>query len=370
MEVRVENEHPNVALATAFLIPGLIDTHVHLTAITANLAELSRQPASYLAIAAVAEARAAVRRGFTALRDAGGADCGVVRGASEGLCGVCPRLFISGRALSQTGGHGDFRGPGEDGCGCCAAGIGRVVDGVDECRRACRDEFRKGAHAIKIMAGGGVASPTDQLEDLQFSESEIAAMVEEAAAKRSYVFAHAYTPASIERCARLGVRSIEHGNQLDETAARAMAAAGMFLSQTIITYAALRDSGEANGMPRRLVEKVGALVEQGVNSIGVAKRHGVTITYGSDLLGGMRSRQLEGFGMLLDGGLTASEALATATHNAAALVGLDAGAISQGMLCDVALLRCNPLDPQKLRKLSEADVLSVWVGGKRACGGL
>eukprot|EP00966_Prymnesium_polylepis_P122398 2829086-Prymnesium_polylepis.1 len=124
------------------------------------------------------------------------------------------------------------------------------------------------------MAGGGVASPTDWLEDLQFSESEISAMVEEAAAKRTYVFAHAYTPASIERCVRLGVRSIEHGNQLDDSSAREMARCGAFLSQTIITYVALRESGEANGMPERLVKKVGALVEQGVRSVGVAKRHG------------------------------------------------------------------------------------------------
>lgn len=170
---------PDAATAVNFLIPGLIDTHVHCTATTANLAELSRLPPSYLAVAAIAELRAAARRGFTAVRDAGGADCGVAKAAADEILGVCPRLLFSGRALSQTGGHGDFRGPGET-CACTVGGIGRVVDGVDECRRACRDELRKGAHAIKIMAGGGVASPTDRLEDTQFSEAEIEAMVGEA----------------------------------------------------------------------------------------------------------------------------------------------------------------------------------------------
>ena len=111
--------------------------------------------------------------------------------------------------------------------------------------------------------------------------------------------------------------------------------------------------------------QVGALVEQGVRSIGIAQSRGVKITYGSDLLAAMRSRQLEGFGLLLDGGLSAADALRTATCNAAELVGLDAGAIAPGLHCDLVLLRCNPLDAANLRALSEADVVSVWVGGVR-----
>ena len=363
--VAILDDSPNVATSTHFLIPGLIDTHVHVTATTADLAALSRLPPSYVAIAAIAELRASAQRGFTAVRDAGGADCGVARAASESLLGVCPRLLFSGRALSQTGGHGDFRGAGEA-CACACGGIGRVCDGVDECRRACRDELRKGAHAIKIMAGGGVASPTDRLEDTQFSESEISAIVEEAHAKHTYVFAHAYTPEAISRCVRLGVRSIEHGNQLDEASAHAMAKAGAYLSQTLITYVALRESGLANGMPAPLVAKVGKLVEQGSAAITLAQRHGVLITYGSDLLASMRPKQLQGFGLLLDAGLTPAEALATATSNAAALLGLDAGEIAVGKLCDLALLRVNPLDCDAMRALSEADVAGCWVGGARA----
>ena len=178
-----------------FCIPGLIDTHVHLTACTADLAALTRLPTTYVTLAAGAELRRTLSRGFTTVRDAGGADGGLALAAREGvLGGLAPRVLFTGHALSQTGGHGDMRGPGEEfACGCCAAaalrGIGRVADGVDACRAACRDELRKGAHAIKIMAGGGVASPSDALEDLQFSDEEIAACVDEAARRRRCVVA-------------------------------------------------------------------------------------------------------------------------------------------------------------------------------------
>ena len=113
---------------------------------------------------------------------------------------------------------------------------------------------------------------------------------------------------------------------------------------------------------------MGRLVEEGLAAIARARRHGVRITYGSDLLGGMRHRQLEGFGCLLDAGLSPAEALATATSVAADLLGLAAGAIAPGRLCDLALLRINPLDAARLRTLSEADVVQVWVGGKPAKG--
>jgi len=372
--IEVCDDSPDVESATGFLIPGLIDTHVHVTATTADLAGLRRLPASYVACAALAELRASVERGFTTVRDTGGADCGMAQAAAEGLAGVCSRLLFVGRALSQTGGHGDFRtfgqkaqfGDGGGDCGCVAAGIGRVVDGVAQCRHACRDELRQGAHAIKIMAGGGVSSPTDRLEDLQFSDEEISAIVDEATRKHTYVLAHAYTPEAITRCVELGVRSIEHGNQLNEAAAAAMAKHDAFLSQTNITYLALRESGAAAGMPAAQLAKVGALVEQGIAAVGLARSHGVRVTYGSDCLGPMRTRQLEGFGLLLDAGMTPAEALQTATSTAAELLNIRAGAIKEGLLADLLLLSCNPLKAQSLRALSKADVLGVWVGGKAA----
>jgi len=179
--------------STLFCIPGLIDTHVHLTACTADLSALSHLTPSYVALAAAAELRDMVARGFTTVRDAGGADKGLADASREGLIGEsgrpCTRVLYCGHAISQTGGHGDMRLPGEDSfCGCCASearGIGVVADGVDECRKVAREELRKGAHAIKIMAGGGVASPSDRLEDLQFSDEEIGALVGEASRRRT-----------------------------------------------------------------------------------------------------------------------------------------------------------------------------------------
>ena len=366
-EVIVKEPSPDVRKAEYFLIPGFIDTHVHLAAVTADLAGLTRKHQSYVACAALAEAKASLRRGFTTVRDAGGADHGVAAAAADGLLGVCPRILFAGRALSQTGGHADWRGPGQQ-CACACidgSGLGRVCDGEAECRKAARDELRKGAHAIKIMAGGGVSSPTDKLEDLQFSEGEISAIVDEAKRKGTYVFAHAYTAEAIRRCVKLGVKSIEHGNVLDEAAAKEMSKAGAFLSQTNITYVALKEEGGSGGMPASMLQKVGKLAEQGRAAIALAKEHGVQITYGSDLLGKARRRQLEGFGQLLDSGLTPAEALASATSVGAALVGLEAGTIAAGKLADLCLLRVNPLEAPMLRALKEVDIARVWVGGKR-----
>ena len=189
--------------------------------------------------------------------------------------------------------------------------------------------------------------------------------MDEAKRKRTYVFAHAYTPEAITRCVRLGVRCIEHGNRLDGSSAAAMAKGGAFLSQTVLTHKALVEEGEAGGMPRELVAKVGALVTEGLEAVALAKRHGVVVTYGSDLLGPMRARQLEGFGVLLDAGLTPFEALATATANAAELFGLPAGAIAPGKLADLCLWGRDLLQAEVMRSLGQADVKGVWVGGKR-----
>jgi imidazolonepropionase-like amidohydrolase len=356
-----------------YCIPGLIDTHVHVTACTADLSALARMAPSLVNLRAAAELRRTVRRGFTTVRDCGGADHGLAQAAAEGtiMSPRCSRLLFVGHAISQTGGHGDMRTASEDGggvCGCCASmarGLGIVADGVSECRKVCRDELRKGAHCIKIMASGGVASPTDKLEDLQFSADEIRAIVDEAVRKKTYVCAHAYTAEAILRAVRLGVTSIEHGNLLDEEAAIAMRDAGAHLSQTIVTYAALVEDGLKYGMPQRLVDKVGNLVQEGVRSVRLAKEIGVNVTYGSDLLGEMRPRQLEGFRYLLDAGLTPAEALRTANENAAKLLGLPTGAIEEGLYCDLTVLNVDPLREDCMRALSADNVQRVYVAGER-----
>ncbi len=184
------------------LMPGLIDAHVHVIAVDQALARLGERPASLVTLQAARVLEGMLQRGFTTVRDAGGADGGLAEAVEEGLVRG-PRIFPSGRALSQTGGHGDLRprtrSVSVTACACCegGAGLARIADGVSECRRAARDELRKGATQIKIMASGGVASPYDPVWNLQYSKEEVRAIVEEAHAWRTYVMAHAYTPAAI-----------------------------------------------------------------------------------------------------------------------------------------------------------------------------
>ena len=152
-----------------------------------------------------------LHRGFTTVRDAGGADCGLSAAVEEGTV-EGPRLHFCGKALSATGGHGDFRGTGEQQLPCkhCAdPTIGKVVDGVRACRQAVREEVRKGATHIKIMASGGVSSPTDRLNSLQFSREELEALVGEARLSGTPTMAHAYTPQAIARAVEVGCASIE-----------------------------------------------------------------------------------------------------------------------------------------------------------------
>ena len=223
------------------LMPGLIDAHVHVIAVDQILARLSERPVSLVTLQAARVLEGMLRRGFTTIRDAGGADGGLAEAVEEGLVRG-PRIFPSGQALSQTGGHGDLRPRTRSvsvvACACCegGAGLARIADGVAECRRAARDELRKGATQIKIMASGGVASPYDPVWNLQYSEEEVRAIVEEARGWHTYVMAHAYSPEAIRRSIDFGVRSIEHGNLIDRATAEHVAGADAFIVPTLAEY--------------------------------------------------------------------------------------------------------------------------------------
>jgi imidazolonepropionase-like amidohydrolase len=277
-------------------MPGLIDAHVHVIAVDQMLARLSERPVSLVTLQAARVLEGMLRRGFTTVRDAGGADAGLAEAVEEGLVRG-PRIFPSGQALSQTGGHGDLRPRTRPvsvvACACCegGAGLARIADGVAECRRAARDELRKGATQIKIMASGGVASPHDPVWNLQYSEEEVRAIVEEAHAWRTYVMAHAYTPEAIRRSVDFGVRSIEHGNLIDSATAEHVAAAGGFVVPTLVTYDALYRFGRELGFPEASLAKLGEVREAGLHSLEILQAAGVKIGFGTDLLGAMHRHQ-------------------------------------------------------------------------------
>jgi len=333
------------------LLPGLIDAHVHAAAVEADIQQ--QHHTLFDSEVAVLTARSLtdmLDRGFTAVRDAGGADAGfrrlIERGAIAG-----PRLLVSGRPLSQTGGHGDSRRATEHlDPAVSAPAIGMthcIADGPDEVRRAAREEFRKGADQIKVMAGGGVMSPTDRLESVQYSLEELSAAVSAAAAAGTYVLAHAYTPDAIEVCVAAGVRSIEHGNLLDERAAKLMADAGMYLVPTLVTYEKLYELGTGFGIPAANLDKLGSIIEAGLNSLRIAQAAGVRIGSGSDLLGPMRIFQGQEIGLQAQA-LGAAAAIVAATKTNAELLGIDAetGTIEVGKHADLIAVDGDPLtDP-------------------------
>ncbi|MDH3466146.1 MAG: amidohydrolase family protein, partial [Gammaproteobacteria bacterium] len=287
-----------VDLRGATLLPGLIDAHVHANDWSSSPADLMLQPSSLTTLHAARNLKHMLMRGFTTVRDACGSDFGLATAVDLGLI-TAPRLFFVGKALSPTGGHGDDRGPADDCnpelCGCRERGLCVVVDGETEVRRAARNELRKGAHAVKIMAGGGVSSPTDLISNLQFSLGEMKAIVEEASFRGKYVMAHAYTAESINRCLDVGVRSIEHANLIDRETATRVCASDAFVVPTLIVYAAMSERGAEIGMPKRSIEKIDEITSAGLESLGHLKDAGVKTGFGSDLFGDLQAEQSREF---------------------------------------------------------------------------
>jgi imidazolonepropionase-like amidohydrolase len=272
-----------------------------------------------------------------------GGDYGTWRALEEGLVRG-PRLFYAGRALSQTGGHGDHRGPGEHLLDAHpgASELSTIVDGPDEVRRAAREELRRGAHHIKVMAGGGVASPTDRIDSTQFSVPELEAAVDEARAANRYVAAHAYTPESIARSLRAGVRTIEHGNLLDAATAKLFENA--YLVMNLVTYWALAKEGRGFGLQEASFRKVSDVLDGGMRALELAHASGIKIGYGTDLLGGMHRHQSQEF--VIRSEIQAPiDIIRSATTIGAEIVGMSGklGTLQPGAFADFIALVRDPL---------------------------
>ena len=287
-----------VELGGRTLMPGLIDAHLHVFLNEVNIGALDAVPLTLLAINGSLALKASLMRGFTSVRDTAGGDFGIKTAAEQGLI-EAPRLFISGQALSQTGGHGDFRKRTQRalGCDCCSglAYTARIADGVPEVIKATRDELRKGADFIKIMVSGGVASQADPLESLQYRMDEIQAAVEEATNWGKYVAAHAYSSQAVMRAVTAGVRTIEHGNLIDEPTAATMARKGAFLVPTLIAYDSMRRRGREYGLSEYSLQKNEVVLAAGLRSVELARNAGVKIGFGTDLLGQLQNDQCREF---------------------------------------------------------------------------
>jgi imidazolonepropionase-like amidohydrolase len=293
-----------------------------------------------------------LRRGFTTVRDAGGADWGLAQAVERGLV-PGPRIFYSGRVLSQTGGHGDFS-PREEPPRLCAchihtSGFSHVADGVPAVRKAAREELRRGATQVKIMASGGVASPSDPIWNLQYSPEEMRAIVEEAEGWRTYAMAHAYTPDAIRRAVDAGVRTIEHGNLIDRATAEHMRARGAFLVPTLVTYFAIDELGQRLGFPAVSQAKVKDVLDQGLASLEIAKAAGVPMGFGTDLLGETHDQQSREF-QLRGEVLSPTDVVRSATVVNARILNREGelGVIAPGALADLLVVDGNPLEDLSL----------------------
>ena len=335
------------------LMPGLIDAHAHITGLSLSPRNRANSEAE-ISAAATEYLHNSLMDGFTTLREAGGADYAIARLLDEGKI-IGPRLFYSGRALTQTGGGADFRTPGEvtDPCGSIGpySVMSVIADGVTDVRRAAREELRKGATQIKLFASGGVVFPSSgHSTRYEYSEAELAAIVEEAQARGTYAMAHVYSDEGVRRCLNAGVRSIEHGNFMSaETMAR-LRDHGAFWDPTFISLIQRVESSQQHGLSDQIVGNLTHTITKGQEIYARAKELKVPICLGTDLWGPeaqqSQIRELE-VRLQLD---SPDNILASATTvNAELLMQKgELGVIAPGAYADLLVVDGDPLSDLKI----------------------
>ena len=329
------------------LMPGLIDCHVHVVASMMDLTQNAQLPDAMAVMRSLPILKGMLDRGFTTVRDVGGAPFALAEALAQGYA-PGPRLVVCGKALSKTGGHADGR-PRHDTHDPTRwirnfGALGRVADGVDEVRCAARQELRQGAQFIKVMANGGVASPTDPIAWHGYSVSELEAIVEEARDAQTYVSAHLYTAEAIARAVRCGVHSLEHCNLIDQATAAQAAAAGAVAVPTLVTYEALAQDGAALGLPPASIAKIEDVRAYGMGSLAIMRDAGLTMAFGTDLLGPTHARQNEEFAIRARV-LPSADIVASTTTTAARLLGMEGriGLVAPGALADLIVVEGAPL---------------------------
>jgi imidazolonepropionase-like amidohydrolase len=356
-----------IDLAGRTLMPGLIDAHVHVYFPDVNWAAGDRLPITMVAHWAQRMLGGCLARGFTSVRDTGGADYGLAMVIDRGWV-RSPRLFYCGKALSQTGGHGDARHPqAEDLCTCggYSGHCSRVADGVDEIRLAIREELRRGAHFIKIMGSGGVSSVGDSLLNAQYSDDEIRAAVDETQRHGTYVTAHVHPDGALRRAIELGIPCIEHGTMISESTALLAAERGTSVVPTLAVVRALAEHGKEHGLPPESLEKLAVVEPMAISGVETMHRAGVRVGFGTDLIGPLDRHQAIEFRLRREV-LEPVDILRSATSVNAEILnqGDRLGRIDDGYLADLIVVDGNPLHDVSLFDETGSNVPLVLKGGE------
>lgn len=341
----------------AYALPGFIDGHYHFRLVTLDFHALLHWSETEYGIVMARLARETLERGFTSVRDLGGDVNGLLHAFDAGIA-QGPRVFRAGRMLTQTGGHGDMDGGHRTAPQCACEmrhdSFSIVADGVDAVTKAARHNLRDGSNFLKMHVSGGVASPRDPFDSIQYTKDEIRAVCQEARNRHTYVAAHAYNPDSIKLAVENGVHTIEHGNLIDKDAAAAVAKAGAVMVPTLVTYQSMDLMGAEFGLPEKNRDKNRIVLKAGLGSIEIARAAGVTLGFGTDLIGEVQNRANREFSIRAE--VESPKQILTSMYVVnAKLVNAEgkAGTLAQGAYGDVVLCRKNPLDD--IRVLSEPD---------------
>jgi len=358
------------------LIPGLIDAHWHSLFAIIPQARLLQSDIGYMNLAAAQGNRDALLRGFTTVRDVGGNVFALKKATDEGMIDG-PRIYPSGGYISQTSGHGDFRGPNEVPVHPCstlhylsATGISLIADGVPEVIKRTREVLRSGATQIKAMAGGGVSSLYDPLDVTEFIFEEIKAIVDVARTWNTYVAVHAFTDAAVRQCLEAGVLSIEHGHLLQEETIKLMAEKGAWLSMQPIL-----DDEDAIPFPDPISRAKYIQVTEGTdNTYNLAKKYNVKLAWGTDVLFDPELAKKQGKLLAkLKRWFTPYETLKMATYDNAQLFKMcgprdpypgELGIVAEGALADLLLVNGNPLENLDLVADPEQNLAVIMKDGQ------
>jgi len=331
-----------------YVMPGLIDAHVHFRLATMDFRSLLAWSEVEFGVVMARLARETVERGFTTVRDLGGEVSGLISAIQHGHT-VGPRIVRAGHMLSQTGGHGDTAGGHLDlpACACSFRSdvFSIVADGPEAVRKAARHLLRDGSDFLKIHVSGGVASPMDPIDSIQYTPEEIIAAVTEANHRGTYVAAHAYLPEAIAMAVSNGVHSVEHANLIDKPTAALVASKGAVMVPTLATYKAMNDVGTRLGLPAANQQKNVVVYESGLESLEIALEAGVTLGLGTDLIGETQSYQNSEMAIRAEvqSAVDILRSMWITNAELCRLVG-KVGVVKPGAFGDVVVSNVNPLD--------------------------